>query len=130
MIKRYLLARSRNGFFIYDYRRTSGHSQRPSGHSPCSALFVARSLEHRSFERCHYMRACITASTSLPSPERESHSTLLLVDLFERISIILHTHHAICTIHSIVHIAWCVRSYSCKKKKVFMLLFIISEYKI
>lgn len=105
----------------------SGHSRRPSGRSPCSALFVAGSLEHRSFGRV-IICACIVASTSLPAPERESHSHTTrddppsssshLAALFERISI-LYTHHAICIILYI-------RS---REKGCLRLFFIISEYK-
>lgn len=45
----------------------SGRSRRPSGRSPYSALFVAGSLKHRSFERV-IICACIIASTSLLLP--------------------------------------------------------------
>lgn len=58
-------------FLFMTIVKASGHSRRPSGRSPCSALFIAGSLEHHSFEQV-IICACIIASTSLPSLERES----------------------------------------------------------
>lgn len=96
LIKRYLLAgRAGFSFMTIAELTASGHSRRPSGRSPYSALFVAGSLEHRPFERV-IICACIIASTSLPSPVnhiRTLRATPPLAALFERVSI-LRTHHA------------------------------------
>lgn len=83
---------------LYDYRRTDSFRPFPTTFGPFTLLrIVCRGItRHRPFERV-IICACIITSTSLPSPERESHSHTTrdppLAASFERISI-PRTHRA------------------------------------
>lgn len=103
-IDKKIFTRSRDGllFMTIAELTASGHSRRPSGRSPCSALFVARSLG-TSFIRTVSLYARVHHSIDFfPHPNvnhiRTPRATIpLSVPLFKHISI-LRAHHAICTI--------------------------------